>query len=132
MNPADPDTGELLGSIHGGFSWGLLVVSDPDSSGEIPTWASPDEPVTSTTGALVVRVEHEQEGPATVHVYRGIGDLASAPAFDGSITSASGELTVGDALAGQWIRVSVALGMHRLRIVLNRPTNANHIDVAID
>jgi hypothetical protein len=126
------DNGKLLASLDGAFPWGLLVVSDRDASDQIPGWAGVSEPVTSTASTLVVKVEHEEEGTATVHIYDGRGDLEVAPAFDGPIVTSSGELTVGDALGRQVVRIPVTVGQHRLRVSLNRPMGANHIDVAID
>jgi hypothetical protein len=132
MNPADVDAGAFLGRLEGGFPWGLLVVSDQESSEQIPEWTGEDEQVTSSASSLVVKVEHEQDGPATVHVYKGAGDLAGEPAFEGMLTTPSGVLTVADAVGRQLIRVPGAAGMHRVRILLNRPRRASHIDVVID
>jgi len=132
VDPAESGNGGLVGSLEGRFPWGLLVVSDEGSTEPIPPWASTDEPVTSTASRLVVRVEHEQEGPATVHIYRVAGDLGGEPAFSGAVGTHSGVLTVGDALGKQLIRVPGMGGAIHVRVFLNQPRQANHVDVVID
>jgi len=132
VDPADVDAEAFLGSLEGGFPWGLLVVSDQESSEQIPDWPGQDVQVTFTTSSLVVKVEHEQAGLATVHVYKGAGDLSGEPAFVGVLATPSSVLTVADAVGRHLIRVPGAAGTHRVRIFLNRPRQANHIDVVID
>jgi hypothetical protein len=132
VDPADVDADALVGSLEGGFPWGLLVVSDQESSEQIPDWRGQGEQVTFTTSSLVVKVEHEQVGLATVHVYKGAGDLSGEPAFVGVLAAPSGVLTVADAVGRQLIQVPGTAGTHMVRIFLNRPRQANHIDVVID
>jgi hypothetical protein len=132
VDPAESGNGRLVGSLEGRFPWGLLVVSDEGSTEPIPPWETTDEPVASTAASLVVRVEHEQEGPATVHIYRGTGDLGGEPAFSGAVATPSGVLTVGDALRKQLIRVPGTGGAIRVRVLLNQPRQANHVDVVLD
>ena len=71
MDRANSDSGKILGSLDGAFPWGLLVVSDRDASDQIPAWADSNEPISSTASTIVVKVDHEQEGSATVHIYEG-------------------------------------------------------------
>jgi hypothetical protein len=132
VEPVASDTGERFGSIDAGFPWGLLVVTDPETTEQIPAFANAEEQITSSATTVVIRVEHEQEGLATVHVYKHSGDLGGNPVFDGTIRASNETLTVGDALAERLIRVSVEIGMHRLRVFLNRPANATHVDVVLD
>jgi len=50
------------------FPWGLLLARDSESAESIGPWAESAEVVTSCATALVVRVQHEQEGDVAVTV----------------------------------------------------------------
>ena len=132
MEIVDFSKGRLVGTLEGRFPWGLLVIAGEGSSEPVPSWATTDEQVTSTSSSVVVRVEHEQDGPAIVHVYDGVGDLVGEPAFAGALTTTRGALTVGDALGKQMIRVPVAAETMKLRVFLDRPAHAAHVDVVLN
>ena len=129
--PSEFEPGRLLGTLDATFPWGLLVVSDEGASDEIPPWQTDTEQVTSTPTTIVVRVEHAQEGPAVIHVYRGAGDLPGMPAFRGAITTREGVLIVGDAVGDQRIRVAGLARSLTLEVLLDPPVDANHVDVVI-
>ena len=132
MGVAEFSNGQLVGTLEGRFPWGLVVIADEGSVEPVPAWDPNDAPVTPTRSSLVVKIQHEQEGPAVVHVYKGVGDLVGEPAFTGSLMVESGALTVGDALAAQVIRVPVSVGAMSVRVVFDRPTQAVHVDVILD
>ena len=60
----------LLGELRAGFPWGVLLVTDDESTDEIPSWKSDEEQVTHSATAAVARVMHQDEGDVTV---KGLG-----------------------------------------------------------
>ena len=129
---SDQGNETLIGTLEARFPWGLLLVSDEDSLDEIPPWQTDLEQVTSTATALVVRVQHEQEGTALVHVFKGSGDLPGEPVFSGTISTSAGVITVGDAVGDQLIRVPGLAKSFTVDVLLNRPVSTTHVDLVID
>ena len=120
----------LLESLDARFPWGILVISDEGSAEAVPEWEGTN-PIAIAATTLVVKIEHEQEGPTTVHICRGAGDLDVPAAFSGSIRVDSGVVTVGDTTGDLLIRASVTPGILDLTILLDPPKHATHVDVVI-
>ena len=53
--------------IH--FPFGVLLVTDQESTEYIPDWGSADELVTAAATAFVMSVRHEQDGPSRVRLW---------------------------------------------------------------
>jgi hypothetical protein len=129
MGDDQTEVGSLIGSLSTSFPWGLILVTDHGSTDEVPSFPTARDTVAVGRNCLVVKVEHEQFGRAMVHVYEGAGDLSGSPAFDGMIESASGVITVGDALGTSTVRVEVGEGPTRLQVHVDHPTEAGHVDI---
>jgi hypothetical protein len=114
------------------FPWGLLLARDSESAESIGPWADSAEVVTSCSTALVVRVQHEQEGDVAVTVMTAEKPPAAIPVFDGALHLGSGVLRVGDALGETTVDVSVAPGVHRVRVLVDAPQSATHVFVLLD
>jgi hypothetical protein len=59
-----------------------LLATDSESTESIGLWADSAEVVTSCSTALVVRVQHEQEGDVAVTVMTAEKPPAAIPVFD--------------------------------------------------
>jgi len=57
---------------------------------------------------------------------------AAIPVFDGALHLGSGVLRVGDALGETTVDVSVAPGVHRVRVLVDAPQWATHVFVQLD
>jgi membrane peptidoglycan carboxypeptidase len=119
----------LSTQLEGRFPWGVLLISDRESTEEIPEWSNPSEQVTAARTAAVVRVLHGSEGPVEVSV----GELTSATsvlAFDGQIAPPSGVVRVGDATGEINIELSVGPAIHRMLVRLDRASEAERVEIA--
>ena len=114
------------------FPWGLLLARDSESAESIGPWAESAEVVTSCATALVVRVQHEQEGDVAVTVMTAENPPAAIGVFDGALHLGSGVLRVGDALGEATVDVSVSPGAQRVRVLVDAPQWATHVFVQLD
>src|SRR5450756_1922258 len=110
-------------------SWGHHTsLITPRTSGH-GLWADSAEVVTSCSTELVVRVQHEQEGDVAVTVMTAEKPPAAIPVFDGALHLGCGVLRVGDALGETTADVSLAPGVHRVRVLVDAPQSATHVFV---
>lgn len=120
-------TSELIAE----FPWGVLLVTDSQSSEQIPNWASPSETVATASSALVVRVRHADEGAVVVRVLPDLSDARGQMVFDGILKVDSGALQISDALGGSTITYEVSTDDHRVRILTDSPTEATEVDLIV-
>jgi hypothetical protein len=122
----------LLGEVRGGFPWGVLLITDKASTNPIPNWASDEDQVTSTADALVVRVVHQDEGEADVHVWSGRGDLGGAIIYRGTLATPSGTVRVGDALGEHAEMMPLGAGVHRIDVYADSAREASVVHIVFD
>ncbi|MGY4773272.1 hypothetical protein ACXC9Q_40720 [Kribbella sp. CWNU-51] len=79
------------------FPYGVLLITDAESTEQVPSWDSPEEPVAAS--GLVVRIRHADEGEVTVRVVDSPGDAAGGQIFAGELEVKSGVLKISDALS---------------------------------
>lgn len=120
-------TSELIAE----FPWGVLLVTDSESSEQIPNWASPSETVAAATSALAVRVRQADEGGVVVRVLPDLSDAHGQMVFDGILKVDSGVLKISDALGGSTITYEVSTENHRVRILTNSRTEATEVDLIV-
>ncbi|NEA31075.1 hypothetical protein [Streptomyces sp. SID13031] len=121
----------VLAELTADFPWGVLLVTDAESSEQIPEWSSPREQVASALTALVVRVRHADEGPVTVRVLNGSEEARGVRIYEGSLSVPSGLLRVSDAVGSEAVEVSLAAGLSRLTIHADEPSEATFIEVVL-
>jgi hypothetical protein len=121
----------LLTERHTDFPWGVLLITDASSTEPIPSWARPEEQVTSARTALVVRVLHADEGQVAVHVWDDQREARGGLVFEGEIDTPSGTLRVSDALGKASAELALAPGRHPIQIFTNAATEASsvHLDL---
>lgn len=121
----------LLGELHAGFPWGVLLVTDEESTDEIPSWTSDEEQVTHSVTAAVARVRHQDEGDVTIQIWDDGSSVRGALAFAGVLNLASGVLRVSDALGESTVRISLAAGPTNLEIYTDSAVEATHVDLVV-
>ncbi|WP_405071538.1 hypothetical protein OG558_19545 [Kribbella sp. NBC_01510] len=99
----------LKAELEAEFPYGVLLITDAESTEQIPSWDSPEEPVAVAASALVVRVRHagEGEGEVTVLVVDSPGDAAGVQIFAGELEVKSRVLKISDALSAATTEVQV-------------------------
>ena len=112
--------------------WGVLLVTDDESTDAIPSWASDEDQVTNSSTALVTRVVHQDDGEVLVRVWDGGGTFGGGLAFVGILQIDSGRLRVSDALGQQPVVVEVRPGPHGVQVFANSSVEASSIDLVID
>ena len=118
--------------LTGDFPWGVLLVTDSRSTEPIPSWASRTEAVAAAASALVVRVQHADEGPVHVRVV-GISPVASGElVFEGYLAIESGLLRVSDALGDNALEIPMSPGNHAIRVHSNSRAAATEVDLVLD
>ena len=110
----------------------LLVIEDETTRSQVPSWSPEGGPVTSAAGVVVLKVLHETDGMAVVHVMRASGDFAGTTVFDGRIDVPSRLLSIGDAGRDNRMRIDVPSGHVGLRIVVDAIEAPRHIDLVMD
>jgi hypothetical protein len=59
----------MLAELRASFPFGVLLVTDPKSTEPIPKWSSHEQQITASETAMVVKIQHEVDGPAVVYVW---------------------------------------------------------------
>lgn len=114
------------------FPWGLLLVTDADATGVIPSWDSDEQIVTASATALVVRIRHADEGDVVVRVLESLEGSEGECVFDDPVRIASGVLRVSDALGRHVIDTAVEPGLHRVRVFVAPVDEAEKVELVID
>jgi hypothetical protein len=114
------------------FPWGVLLVTDSESTEQIPSWESPTHSVAAAETAVVVRVQHADEGEASVRVISDAVDARGQEIFDGFLLLPSGTVRVSDALGQESLEVSSTPGSHRLRLYADDPLEGTAVDLLLD
>ena len=122
----------LLNKLETEFSYGVLLVTDDQSTDVIPEWSFVEDQVTSADTAAVIKVLHGDEGLVTVRVWDNETKVGGAMAFDGYLRLDSGMLRVSDALGTATLMIPTERGTHRLRIFVNSAVEADQVDLVID
>lgn len=121
-----------LGHVRRPFPYGVLLVEDQGSKGDIPEWASEDETVAAGTNALLVRVLHEMEGEVDVHVWRDDAEgRADIVVFRGVLDIASGTLVVSDANGDGAAAYDVGTGAKAVEVRVDHRRWAERVDIAV-
>lgn len=120
-----------LAEFTADFPWGVLLVTDANSTEQIPEWASPADTVTAAESALVVRIRHGDEGSAMIRVIDTQSDAVGENVFDGTLQVRSGVLRISDALGHRRVDVDVVPGPVRLRVYADDRFAATAIDVVL-
>jgi hypothetical protein len=127
-----PADARLLATLEFGCPWGVLLITDDESTESIPSWASDEEQVTSMPSALVARVMHQDDGEVVVRVWDGDGAFGGSVSFRGEIQIDSGRLRISDALGQVAVVVVVANGRHCVDLYSNSAVEASEINLVLD
>jgi hypothetical protein len=115
----------LKAELEAEFSFGVLLITDAESNEPIPSWDSAEEQVAVAGSALVVRVQHADEGEVTVRVCDSPADAAGGLIFTGELEVSSGVLRVSDALGTSTTEVKVDPGPLQLQIYADSAVEAS-------
>ena len=122
----------MVRELVAAFPWGVLLVTDSQSAEQIPSWESSAHPVAWSDTAVLVRVQHADEGEASVRVISNEADARGSEIFDGFLHVPSGTVRVSDALGHESLEVHAAPGAHRLRLYSDDPHEAAAVDLLLD
>lgn len=120
-----------VANLTADFPWGVLLVSDADSTELIPESTSLDEMVASGESALVVRVRHADEGSVSVRALEAQAEAIGELVFDGVLQVSSGTLRISDAVGDEAIDVGASVSPVRLRLFADERSEATSIEVVI-
>ena len=124
----------LKAELEAEFPYGVLLITDAESTEQIPSWDSPEEPVAVAASALVVRVRHADEGgegEVTVRVVDSPGDAAGGQIFSGELEVKSGVLKISDALSAATTEVQVTPGPVPVQIYADSTVEASSLYVVL-
>jgi hypothetical protein len=122
----------LLAELHTGFPWGVLLVTDAESTEQIPSWASADEQVAAAATALVVRVMHRDDGDVAVRVWSGVAGAVGDRVFSGPIAVPSRVLRVSDALGEDAVDIGIPSKRARVEIFTDDAAEASEVHLVAD
>ena len=121
----------ILATLVAEFDWGILLVSDSQSSEIVPPWVDDDTLVTHAKSALVSRVRHAEEGWARVVVSTDQMDSSLVDYFTGLVDISSGVLVVSNATGASMVEVSVVPGRHEVRVLANDPREPDFVNLVL-
>ena len=121
----------LKTELEAELPYGVLLITDAESTEQIPSWDSPEEPVAVAASALVVRVRHADEGEVTVSVVDSPGDPAGDQIFAGELEVKSGVLQISDALSAATTEVQVTPGPLPVQIYSDSTVEASSLYVVL-
>lgn len=121
----------MVAELRAKFPFGVLLITDEKSTEPIPEWSSDDQLVTSTGTAMVVKIRHEVDGPATVRVWDDDGHRTGHVAGERELTVKSGALRVSTATGDHFVRIPVPAGTVRVKVVASRPDDPEEIDLVV-
>lgn len=121
----------MLAELHTRFPFGVFLLSDDQSSDEIPEWANSQQQVTASRTALVGRIRHEQDGPATIRIWTEPPPSAGGDVGAAVLEANSGLLRLSDAIGNRVLRVPVQSSSVYVRVLASEPSNAREIDLVI-
>jgi hypothetical protein len=120
-----------LAELSSTFQWGVLLVTDANSTEQIPDWSSPDEQVTAAASALAIRVMPDVEGSVDVYVVNSDDEVQGTRVFSGHLTIPSKILKVGDALGETTTSIDLDSGKIGIEVFLNEPIEANVVSLLL-
>jgi hypothetical protein len=120
-----------IAELNGGFQWGVLLVTDANSSEQIPDWSSRSQRVTTARSALVVRVMPDIEGDVAIHVVNSEDDVEGTRVYSGRLTVPSRILRVQDALGEKSTAVTLDKDDIGIEIYLDEPEWATSVDLLL-
>jgi len=121
----------MLAELRAQFPFGVLLITDEESTEPIPDWSSDDQKVSSGANAMVVKIRHEVDGPAIVRVWDDDPHKAGRAAVERELTVKSGALRVSTATGDHAVRIPVPAGTVRVRVVASAPRNPGEIDLVV-
>ena len=121
----------MLGELRGQFPFGVLLITDEQSTEPIPDWSSEDQQVTRAVTAMVVKIRHEVDGPATVRIWDEQPSRAGVTDAEEVLTVRSGVLRVSTATGAHFVRIQVPKGPVLIRVIASAPRNPEEIDLVI-
>lgn len=121
----------LKAELEADFPYGVLLITDAESTEQIPSWASPEEPVAVAGSALVVRVRHADEGAVTVRVVDSPDEAAGGQIFAGELEVKSGVLKISDALGSETAEVRVTPGPLPIQLYADSTVEAAGVTVVL-
>jgi hypothetical protein len=122
----------MLAELRAQFPFGVLLVTDDKSTEPIPDWSSEDQQVTSTATAMVVKIRHEVDGPATVRIWD------DSPAGDDrfevddvTLMSPSGVLRISTATGEHAVRIPIPGGRAQVRVLASASRDPGEVDLVV-
>jgi hypothetical protein len=121
-----------LAEMTARFPFGLLLVKDDKSRERIPAWSSDEQQVTAAKSAMVVKVRHEVDGPATVRVWDDLPDGGDKVEVGKVVLrSPSGVLRVSSATGEHSMRVSAPGTDVHVKVLASAPSDPGEVDLII-
>src|ERR1700686_1794515 len=117
----------MLAELRAQFPFGVLLITDEKSTEPIPDWSSDDQQGTSAVTAMVVKIRHEVDGPATVRVWDDDPHRTGLAAVERELTAKSGALRVSTASGDHFVRIPVPVGTVRVKVVASGPRDPDEV-----
>ena len=122
----------MLGELNGPFPFGLVLVQDQGARKRIPSWSSESQQVTAVDDAIVIKIQHEVDGPATVRVWDGMpANVDGVELATVRLAVPSGRLVVVTAQLEPSIKVPVPKGSVRVVVLGSKSSDAAEIDLIV-
>jgi hypothetical protein len=113
------------------FPYGLLLITDEEATDWIPRWASDDDLWTSSSAAIVVRVQHGVDGPTTVRIWDHEPPGPGTVYVERAIHVKSGTVRISTATGEPSIRILVPPGSLGVKVIGSEPVQAPIVDVVL-
>jgi hypothetical protein len=122
----------MLGELKGPFPFGVVLVQDEGATKRIPRWSSRSQQVTAVDDAMVIKIQHEVDGPATVRVWDDMPAIIDGIALATvRLVVPSGRLVVATAELEPAIEVPVPKGSVRVVVLGSEASDAAEIDLIV-
>lgn len=112
------------------WPWGLAIVHD-SAWNEPPPPAPKADPFSATAGEILLAIQHEQEGEATVEFRANRpSDLALTAEIALDVPTGIVELT--DVLKERVVTLRVGPGRWRVAVFMDEPKSATHVAIVLE
>jgi hypothetical protein len=110
----------------------FVEISDPLGS-NYPEWPEGEQVVAALPEAVVVATKPEMEGTVTIEVWseEEWTNIAGELVYEGELVLSGEDAQIGSTLAGDLAPVRLRPGRHKLRVVVDRPGDAERIQFVV-
>jgi len=122
----------MLAELRAQFPFGVLLVTDDKSTEPIPGWSSEEQQVTSNATAMVIKIRHEADGPATVRIWDEKPSARNRVELDDvTLESPSGVLRVSTATGEHAVRIAISVGSAHIRVLASAIHDPDEVDLIV-